>query len=299
MLNKLKNKFGTTIYTIIILIVAFAVYIIGVDYATSCYNDSTAPVEMTIDDKGNLGIQYVFDDYEEVHVLWETDGGNIKPLKENKDFSLQNTDENNGYFCYTNVLEKVVWSPDDNDGNKYTTANVRALVYEESADKGIYCLEDYFIEVYMTVTLDNNGKVVKAEDRYFTNPVREGSDTNWSEIYAIFEGNDGKTTYRYRTGNEIDGEKEIYARWQCNEAILCETDITGGYLPSFGVVKDTSNLKVLTQINAVTVDKFSLESGKEYIFEAFLVEGDRYDDADLAEEYKLHKAEMSISVNVD
>ncbi len=294
-LEYLKELWGRWGWTIVVMVVAFALYIVGVEFASSCYNDANAPVEITIDENGHLGIQYVFDDHKEVHVLWETDGGNIKPLTENKDFEKQNTDENNGYFCYTNVLEKAVWSPDDNDGNKYTTANIRALVYEEIWHAGKYCLEGYFIELYMTVTTDGSGKVVKAEtDRYFSNPIRQGDDKDWSQIYAIFQGNNGETTYRYRTGKDIDTSKNLYVRWQCNEPILCETDIPAGYIPEFTVVKTTSNLKTLTQINTVTVDTSSLDSGKDYVVEAFLVEEAYYDDADIKEDKKIHKAKLNI-----
>lgn len=296
MIDKIKHFWKKGGYTIVLLIVALAIYLVGMDFATSCYQDANAPVEMTIDSEGKLGIHYVYDDFDEVHVLWETDGGNITPVKDNDNFKDQYTEENNGYFCYTNVLEQVKWSPEDNDGNKYTTANIRALVYEETDEKTIYCLEGHFIEVYMTVTINENGKVVKADNRYFTSPIREGGDKDWSQVYPIFEGEDGKVTYRYRTGNDLDGEKEIYARWQCNEAVLCETYILGGYIPGFQVVEATSNLKVLTQLNAVTVDTSKLDSGKDYILEAFLVEGDHYDDADLAEEFKIHRAEYEIEI---
>lgn len=294
-LEYLKEFWGRWGWSLVILIVAFAVYIVGVEVATSCYSDVNAPVKMTIDEEGYLGIQYVYEDHEEIHVLWETDGGNIKPLTENEDFIGQNTEENLGYFCYTNVLEKAVWSPEDNDGSKYTTANIRALVYEEISHAGKYCLEGYFIELYMTVTLDETGRVVKAEtDRYFSNPIREGDDEEWSQIYAIFQGDNGETTYRYRTGSDIDTSVNLYARWQCNEAILSQTDIPAGYIPEFTTVNTTSNLKTLTQINTVTVDTTTLDSGKEYVIEAFLVEEDYYDDAELAEDKKIYKAELEI-----
>lgn len=290
-----KNKDWKKIsFSVILLVVALVIYFVGMDFITSCYNESTAPVEMTIDDNGNLGIQYVYDDYKTIHVLWETDGGNITPVEKNDDFKDQYTEENNGYFCYTNVLEKVKWNPEDNDGNTYSTANIRALVYEETESKGIYCLEGYFIECYMTVTLNDEGKVIKATERYFSNPVRDDSDKDWSQIYPIFEGKDGKVTYRYRTGSDIENADNLYSRWQCNEAILCETYILGGYVPGFEVVEATSNLNILTQLNAVTVDKSKLDSGKDYVLEAFLVDSEHYDDADLAEEYKIHKVEFNI-----
>lgn len=289
-----KKDWKKIIYSVIILVVALVIYFAGMDFVTSCYNDKTAPVEMTIDSNGNLGIQYVYDDYAKIHVLWETDGGNITPVKENEKFSEQYTEENNGYFCYANVLEQVQWSPVDNDGNTYSTANIRALVYEETDSKGAYFLEGCFIELYMTVTLDENGVVIKTTDRYFSNPVREGNDKDWSQVYPIFEGTDGKVTYRYRTGKDIENADSLYSRWQCNEAVLCETYILGGYIPGFEVVEATSNLKVLTQLNAVTVDTSKLDSGKDYVLEAFLVDSEHYDDADLAEENKIHKAELTI-----
>ena len=289
-----KRDWKKIIYSVIILVAAVVIYFAGMDFITSCYNDSTAPVEMTIDSNGKLGIQYVYDDYANIHVLWETDGGNITPVKENEKFSEQYTEENNGYFCYANVLEQVEWSPVDNDGNTYSTANIRALVYEETDSKGVYFLEGCFIELYMTVTLDENGTVIKTTDRYFSNPVREGADKEWTQVYPIFEGSDGKVTYRYRTGKDIENADSLYSRWQCNEAVLCETYILGGYIPGFEVVEATSNLKVLTQINAVTVDTSKLDSGKEYLLEAFLVDSEHYDIADLAEENKIHKAELTI-----
>lgn len=294
MVVKGKTDWKKVILSTTLLVAALVIYLAGMEFATSCYQEANSPVTMTIDDDGRLGIHYIFDDSDVVHVLWETDGGSIEPVQRNDNFKAQYTDENNGYFCYTNVLEKVQWNPKDNDGNKYSVANIRALVYEETKGEDIYCLEGHFIELYMTVTLDENGTVVKTTERYFSNPVREGNYKNWSEIYPIFEGNDGKITYRYRTGMDIENADSIFSRWQCNEAVLCETYILGGYVPAFDVVKNTSNLNVLTQINAVTIDTSKLDSGKEYILEAFLVDNNHYDDADLEEEYKLHKAELII-----
>lgn len=297
MIDKIKIFWKKGGYTIILLIVALAVYLVGMDIATSCYQNANSPVEMTIDSEGHIGINYVYDDFEKVHVLWETDGGNITPLEKNDDFSLQYTEENNGYFCYTNVLEKIKWTPEDKDGSTYSTANIRALVYEETEEEDIYCLEGHFIELYMTVTLDENGVTVKTDDRYFSNPVREGSDKDWSQIYPIFEADNGKVTYRYRTGSDIENADSIYSRWQCSEAVLCETYILGGYIPEFEVVEETSNLKVLTQLNAVTVDTSKLDSGIDYTLEAFLVDSEHYDDADLEEEYKIHRAELKIKAD--
>lgn len=291
MIDKIKIFWKKGGYTIILLIVAFAVYLVGMDFATSCYQDANAPVEMTIDSEGNLGIHYVYDDFDEVHVLWETDGGNISPVKENDDFKDQFTEENKGYFCYANVLEQVKWNPEDNDGNKYTTANIRALVYEETEGKDIYCLEGHFIECYMTVTLDEGGKVVKAEDRYFSNPIREDGEKNWNQIYPISIEENGRVTYRYRTGNDIKDAENLFVRWQCNGKVLCETYILGGYIPGFDIVEATSNLEVLTQVNAVSIDDNSIDIGYSYVLEAFLVDGNHYDDPDLKEEYKINKAE--------
>lgn len=293
MVEKLKEFMGKGGYSILIFVVAFAVYVAGVNIASSCANEANLPVEIKINSEGQLYVEYIYEDYKEIHVLWETDGGNIMPLSENDRFNDQYTDENKGYFCYTNVADKVVWNQADADGNNYKTANVRALVYEEIKGQSIYNMQDYFIELYITVTVDKNGKVVKAEDRYFSNPIRENGDKDWNQIYPIFEGKDGMVTYRYRTGNDIDGSKELYARWQCNEGILNQTDIVSGYVPNFKISDTINNLKILTQINTITVDTSSLDSGKNYEIEAFLVEKEYYDHDIVPGEKQINKAIMN------
>ncbi|MBQ9700526.1 MAG: hypothetical protein IJV71_07890, partial [Lachnospiraceae bacterium] len=62
-LEYLKELWGRWGWTIVVMVVAFALYIVGVEFASSCYNDANAPVEITIDENGHLGIQYVFDDH--------------------------------------------------------------------------------------------------------------------------------------------------------------------------------------------------------------------------------------------
>lgn len=289
--KEIMNKGG---WTILIMFIALGIYVIGVDYASSCANEVNAPVTIEISEDGQLYVKYIYEDYKNLHVLWETDGGNIKPVNENDKFKEQYTDENKGYFCYTNVAEKVQWNPSDADGNNYTTANVRALLYQEMESQSVYNMQDYIIELYLTVTLDENGKAIEAKERYFSSPIREDGATDWNQIYPIFEGEDGNVTYRYRTGTFVDGTKEIYLRWSCSEPVLSETDILSGYVPSFKISTTVKNLNNLTQINTVTVDTSALESGKDYNLEAYLVESEYFDDENISEENKMHKATMKI-----
>ena len=282
--NKIMQNGG---FAVIVGVIAMSLYLCVINTAQKCSSDSITPVEIKLTEQGNLYLNYVYDDKDELMVLYETDGGTIKPSKENEEFSEQYMDNNNWYYAYGRVADEFVWDSKDADGNEYEVATVRAVMYEPTEGKSQYFIKEAAAEVQITVTY-KDGKIVKAEDRVFSNPVRKDSDKDWSQIYVINEGENGINTYRYRTGKDIPDEEYLFLRWEAENEILCETDVHNGLIPKCGVLNSNKNKSKLVQINTISVFE---ESAKGKI-EAFLVTDKYYEQEDVEEKNKHNKAEI-------
>ena len=280
----MKEKFNKFMYNggfaVIVAVIAMGLYLSVLSGAQKCSADSIEPVEVRIDDEGKLYLHYIYDDKDELMILWETDAGNISIVE----------DENKlNYFTYGNMDEKIIWDSKDADGNEYEVATVRAILYEKTEEKSTYFIAEAAAEVQISVTY-KDGKIVKAEDRMFSNPVRKNSDTNWSQIYVIDE-NEDLITYRYRTGKEIPEDEYLYLRWEADDSILCETDVHNGLYPKCGVLNSNKNKEKIVQVNTVSVFK---EKAKGNIY-AFIVGEKYYEQPDVSEKNKINKAELKLN----
>lgn len=203
---------------------------------------------------------------EDIYILWETDGGNLSAVSPNEDFKEQYCEENLGYQLYAQCDEKVVWSPEDADGNRYTTATVVATVYTKSEEEGINCyFIDYTIHQDAATVTCQDGIVTKEEtDRYFCNPVREGGDNDWTQIYAIKMEED-KTVYRYRVGydlSKIIENQSLIICFESTEPVLYETDYLAGLYPLITIAEETEAKSSLSGVQAVTVYNQDIENGQ-------------------------------------
>lgn len=237
-------------YSLLIATIAtvafFAVLQWGNDYA----KEKAGILEIKVTEDGKLSVDYNYDDKDEVYILWETDGGNIAAECKENEFPEQENSAT-GYYSYSHSSEKAVWNPEDADGNRYETATVRAVLYQQDKDNR-YSLENYITEITITLS-DKNGKVEKCEDRYFGNPVRGDSDENWSQIYCIQEDSQ-KATYRYRTGNKLEKEAVLIMYWDSDGNNLSETDYAKGFYPDISIKnenKDLQNIKAVQQITCI------------------------------------------------
>lgn len=286
-INEFMLKYGG--YSLLIAAVATVSFFAVLQWANDYVNEKTGELVINVDDNGTLSVPYNYDDKENVYILWETDGGSIYTNNKTNTFKEQNENKENrkGYYSYSLSNESAYWNPEDADGNVYNTATVRAVLYERDEDN-IYSLENYIIEITITLTY-KDGKVEKTEDRLFSNPVRENSDENWSQIYCI-EETEESITYRYRTGEKINKEDTLILCWQADKEILSETDYGNGLLPKCKLSEDNRNVKLIKAATMITCEKSALETEEK--IEAFLVNEKGYESKEIKEEDKFFKAEI-------
>ncbi len=277
--NKIMQNGG---FAVIVAIVAMGLYLTVMSGAQKCSADSLKPVEIKIDDNGFLYLNYIYDDADDLMILWETDGGNLSRIEQ----SSSSFD----YYVYTSVDSKLLWDSKDADGNEYEVATISATLYEKTEGKS-----DYYIskdvtatQVQITVTY-KDGKIVQSEDRLFSNPVRKDSEKNWSQIYLINEGDNGINTYRYRTGMDFPDEEYLFLRWESDKEILCETDIRNGMTPNCGILNSNKNKKILTQVNIISIKEDSTGT-----IEAFIVSEDDYEKEEVPKENRINEAILVI-----
>lgn len=203
---------------------------------------------------------------ENIYILWETDGGSIAPVSENENLKEQYCEENLGYQLYAQCDEKVVWSPEDADGSRYTTATIAATVYIKSEEEGISCyFIDYTIHQTAATITYKNGTVTKEEtDRYFSNPIREEGGSDWAQIYAI-KTEDDKVVYRYRVGYDLSESTSLAVCFESSDAVLYETDYLAGLYPSINISQEAEAKSLLSGVQAVTVYKKDMEYGNTTI----------------------------------
>lgn len=283
--------------TLIIGFLAVGAYLFILDSANKYFDKNvTNSLYISVDENGELSINYSKTD-EVIYVCWETDGGNLKPVEKNSEFEEQWKEDNKWYQAYTGVYEKVKWDSMDADGNEYTTATVRALIYQKSEEEGKnqYYMGDFVKDLTITVTL-KDGKVEKTDDRYFSNPVRKNmEEDDWNQIYVIDETED-KVSLRYRTSEDLSkkGDDKIYVLcWESSDDIMAETDIVTGNIPNFTYTLDENETLTdkLNTVNTVTLD-FGHTQVKETQVEAFLVDSEYYKN--YKEEQKEYKAVFNV-----
>lgn len=281
-------------FSVLIAVVAMALYLAAMHFANKYFENITKPAEITVSENGEIKIEGFETEKDEViYVLWETDGGTVKPVVNNPTFEEQNKAENNKwYYANTNIDEGIVWNSTDADGNEYTTATVRAVIYSYNKEKGHYNMGNYVNEMTITVT-KKDGNIEKAEEeRYFGNPVREGNDSSWNQVYMISEDEKGLQTYRFRTGGKID-EEVLILSWESDKNILSETDYEAGLYPKCQILKSNENKNLILAKPTITVDKNKGAGGKIY---GYLIDEDTYNKADngINEDKKHFKAEITI-----
>lgn len=281
-------------YAIIIAVVAMVAYLTVMYFANKYFEDSKGKIEINVSKEGNLSVNYEGDDSENIYVLWETDGGTIKPVKENEKFSVLNQSENNRfYYTNTHIKESVIWDNLDYTGDTFKKATVKAVLYRYNKDqkKDYYYMGDYITEVNITLT-KNNDKIIKTADRYFSNPEKEDSENNnWSEIYII-EENDKTITLRYRTGGKTKDELLLLS-WESDDKILNETDYALGFENGGLIYNKNKNVNFLKAKTTITLLKENIMGKK---IEAFLTDEKTYnkiDDNKTPENEKKYKSEFS------
>ena len=104
----MKEKFDLFMqkggFSVIVAVVCMSLYLGVMSTAQKCSADSLEPVEIKLTDDGNLYLNYIYDDKDDLMVLWETDGGTIKPSKENSDLKEQYTEDNNGIMHMVHLM---------------------------------------------------------------------------------------------------------------------------------------------------------------------------------------------------
>lgn len=281
-------------YSAIIAVVAMIAYLTAMYFANDYFNKVTEPATLDINDKGEIYISgFEAGEDEILYVLWETDGGSIKPLEEEDIFKEQYEKENMNYYYNTSLNKKIQWNKKDADGNNYSTSTIRAIVYRYD-NKNVYNMEDYVNEFTITVTSKEN-KTVKAEkERYFSNPIRENSDGKWNQIYII-EENEKNITLRYRTGETIE-EEMLALCWEADKKILKKTNISEGLTPVIKYEDESNDFLITT--NTITIDKKN--NGGEYV-KAYLIDENVYEkyESGISEKEKNHIAETIINENIE
>lgn len=278
-------------YTLLIALVAIGSSLAVLQWANDYLKEKTKELEIKVAADGTLSVDYNYDDKENVYILWETDGGSVTTQTSDKEFEEQeeNKKYTNGYYSYGHSADCAKWQPEDADGNTYKTATVRAVLYEKN-EKSSYNLENYILEITVTLEYGVDGNVKKADDRFFGNPVRSNSDEDWSQIYCIEETED-MYTYRYRTGHEIDKEDVLILCWKSADEILSETDYANGLCPNNTILENNSNKTELKAVTTVSCKKNLFDKAGN--IQAGLITEDTYKKTEILEKDILYPASIS------
>ncbi len=276
-------------YAVIIASIAMAIYLFVIDMGNKYMKNIAVPLKISIDENGYLSTNYG-GDTKDVYVLWETDGGCIKPADREEILSEQYTEGNKWYFAYATPGQKVKWESTDADGNEYETANIRASVYAAGGGNTVYYVYDFVNETSITVT-DINGKTEKADDRLFSNPVRKGDrEGKWSQLYEVSADGDAMKTYRYRTGEKIEAGSELVLCFEANDSVLCETDLIRGTVGGFSAKAANSEKKTLKAVSMISFNPVAVKQTDKLIIEAFLADKSVYEKEDISDSEKQHIA---------
>lgn len=280
-------------FSLLIATVAMLAYFLILRFSNWYFSEHVKEISLSVTTTGELSIDYE-KTKEEIYIYWETDGGNLVPVEKNDKFKEVYESQGNHYIAYTQATEAVKWNPEDADGNRYTTATIRAVVYKKEDGKNNYYISEngHIKELLITIT-NINGKIVKTEERYFSNPVRESAGEDWVQIYEIEKPTDNTYNLRYRTGKNLKEESNItyVLCWQSEKNILGETDLLSGPMPHYQALKEKKNEKILRATFGITVDASQIETEK---IEAYLVESSIYEKESFTEEEKKYKATIDV-----
>jgi len=255
-------------WAVLIATVAMAAYLLILQWGDNFIKNQTVELKITIDENGYLSTNYG-GSKDGVYIIWQTDGGNIQPVHKDEKLAEQYYDGNKWYFAYTAPNDKIKWSSEDADGNKYTEATIRATLYMTDRSKTVFYIGEYVNEASVTVK-SQDGKAVKAEDRLFSNPVREG-DSNWSQIYEISDFS-GQKTFAYRTGYVVENPGEKILVWEADEKIMNETDLRYGAVGPFIVNPEKSGKDMLIGSSMITFNVANIKD--EFNVTAYLTYSD-------------------------
>lgn len=287
-MNKKKAYFYQLGVPFLVVIVA-----IGLSYLIMAFSDSwfkSRIGELKIIPKDDyLYTNYVKDE-EDIYMYWETDAGSLV-LDESETFDNKNS---LGYYLYSDTTDKIKWNPKDNDGNIYEKATIRAYIYKKTENKDTYNLENVFKEMLITVEI-KDGKLLATDERFFGNPLREGKENNWNQIYVFDISDDGITSFRYRSGEKVNTNISSVLCWEAEKAILSETDLFAGSSKGYGILNSNSNKTLLKPIDDRPVNTMSiknLEEGKPIKIQAYLINYESIGKESFEEKEKYHKAEL-------
>ncbi len=286
-------------YAVILATVAMALYLFVLEMGNKFIESQSVELKVTIDENGYLSTNYG-GDKKDVYVLWQTDGGCIKPVKENNNLKAQNEEGNKWYFAYTGPNEKIVWDKADADGSNYSQATIRATVYLSKEATGPFHVYEYISDASITVEKKDN-KTSKCGNRLFSNPVRESSDKEWSQIYEVSKDGSTNKTYMYRTGSDIKNAKDMMMVWEANESNINETDLIQGTVSSsagsgvFGVNAANSGKKIIMAVPSITFNVDNI--GEDFHVEAYLTSSSNNgkEAGDIKDEEKFYKAEIIVN----
>jgi len=225
------------IVVLVILVVA-AIAVSGIIFYVSMNQENL--ITVSISEDGFLSAEMpAFDSGRRIYRLfWETDAGSL----------------DSSYFAYSETYEKVKWSPDDADGNRYIYATIKVHLYEE---RPLYIIDISEYEVLasaaVTVKYDvSTGKYSLLENtRVFGNPVREDGNTDWAEIYRLYESTEPDSEYivlRYRTGHQLNASNTIY--WESNAAPISRVSFSG--VPPYTPTDAPSNRRIIRNTDTLS-----------------------------------------------
>lgn len=294
----MKEKFKTFMVqgglVVIIAVVAMSLYLTAMYFGNKYFEKATEPAKLTVNEEGIIYLDgFEKEKSENIYIMWETDAGNISPVDKSEIF--EDDTDSLGYVVNTNYNEKIKWSNKDSNGLTYEEATVRAVVYsyEENSKEDIYYMGNYVNEY--TITVKSTESVIKkSDDRFFGNPVRQNSSKDWSEIYPVEESN-GRVSYRYRTGNDID-EKNIVLCWESDKNVLMAADYEKGINDCKTVSEEKSTALLGNSI-------ITINSDEETTLKAYLVSEDVYnaakEDINIEEKDKYNIAELVVSSHIN
>ena len=288
------------VYPLIIAFAAIGASYLVMHYSQNFYLESTKPPEIAVASDGALSLT-LEGDRDDIYILWETDGGNLRPAEADPGFQEGRQRPGNGYMVYTHCDDAVYWDGDDAAGVEFETANVRAVIYYLTEGRELEYIGSASVERQASITVTKeDGVTVKAEEqRYFSNPVPPSGVQDEGEIYCIKEDDTGKT-FRYRTYPEIALDDDSYQVliWQSEEPCMGETNLAQGLVPVGEVKKDEDGQEVFfSLIRAVdTITVYGEKVGADTEIAAFLVDQDIYQQKEpFSDEQKQNLAAYSFS----
>jgi hypothetical protein len=290
--NNMKERIAKVMrsggWAVLVAVIAMALYLLVLELAEKAIVNMKVDLIVTIDENGYLSTNYQ-GDKEDVYILWETDGGSVVPVEQEEKLKDQHKEGNKWYIAYTKVDGKVKWSPLDADGNEYETATVRATIYLSNKQLSTFYVYEYINEASITLN-KTAGNVSRVSDRVFSNPVRKGTDSNWSQVYEISAKDDKNKVYRFRTGMQIDMTKEWILCFETEEEVLSEANLIKGGIYGYEKIGETTKLS--KAINNILVSS-EIANKEGFSLSAYLTSKSNYNLDNIEEAEKYYKANLT------